>query len=368
VTLTNISATLGFTETNNCGVNFPTTAATLNVGQSCTISVSFAPTASGSVTGSVTISSNAVKSSTSLTLAGTGTPVFSLAANQRSTVLLIGATSAQFTISALGPSTMLPNSVVLSCGSGATCAFSPTSISAGGSSLLTVSGLSATSANPLNFTVTGTVTTQSASVSLTIFFADFSLSATPSGTTVSAGNNATYTISVGGINGFSQPVLLSCPGVGGIPVGTVCYWNPPSVLPSGAVGQTVSSTLTITTLAQSRLPYRRPPGRNPPGAVRWWTLFFLLLLSASTALWGRSRRRVHARLRPAILLAAIVLGSMSIVSCYDYVNPIEINPTVNGTPSGNYAIVLTGQISVGQGTPNPVQVARTTTVNLSVTP
>ena len=38
VTITNITAPFGFAETNNCGTNFPTVPASLNVNQTCTIS------------------------------------------------------------------------------------------------------------------------------------------------------------------------------------------------------------------------------------------------------------------------------------------------------------------------------------------
>ncbi len=156
VTITNILATAGFTETDNCGTNFPTVPASLNVGQTCTIGVSFTPTNSGSVSGSVNVTSNAVKN-TSLTLAGTGSPVFSLSSNARSSVVLIGSTAATFTISASGPSTFL-GTISLSCSTGVTCTFSPSSIPTGGSSTLTLTGLSSSTANPLNFTVTGTST------------------------------------------------------------------------------------------------------------------------------------------------------------------------------------------------------------------
>src|SRR5208337_3212067 len=96
VTITNISATAGFAETNNCGPNFPTVPASLNVGQTCTIGVSFIPTNTGSVTGSVTVTSNALRTATALTVAGTGSPVFSLSSNARSSVVLIGSTTATF--------------------------------------------------------------------------------------------------------------------------------------------------------------------------------------------------------------------------------------------------------------------------------
>jgi hypothetical protein len=58
----------------------------------------------------------------------------------------------------------------------------------------------------------------------------------------------------------------------------------------------------------------------------------------------------------AIVLVALAVG------CQDYVNPININPVVNGTPAGTSSIVLTGTLGTGTG------VARTTTVSLTVLP
>ena len=368
VTLTNITATDGYAQTNNCGYNFPTVATTLNVGQACQVTVSFTPTASGTTTGSLVITSNAVKPTTSLTLNGTGTAVFSLSSNARSSIVNIGSTSATFTISALGPNTLRENSIVLKCSSGVTCNFNPSSISAGGSSQVTVAGLSATSANPTNFTVTGTSNGQSASVSLTIFFADFSLAATPSGTTVTAGNNATYTITVTPINGFNQPVLLSCPAVTspGWPSLAVCYWNPGAVQPSGT-GTSLTSTLTITTYTQSSTSrLAPPPPRFPPGPTRWLLVLALLMILA-VMIAGRngSQRWLRPQLRLAALLVAILLATLA-VGCDEYVNPININPVVNGTPSGTYTITLTG--SYATGAPASSTVTRTTTVTLSVLP
>jgi hypothetical protein len=66
-------------------------------------------------------------------------------------------------------------------------------------------------------------------------------------------------------------------------------------------------------------------------------------------------------LRFAVLLTSIVLAALA-VGCENYVNPININPYVNGTPSGTYSITLTGTLGDGSG------VTRTTTVNLSVLP
>ena len=364
VTITNIQVTgTNFAETNNCGPNFPTVPATLNVGQSCTISVNFTPTGSGIESGSVEVTSSAVKGASGLVLTGTGTANFSLSSNSRSSVLLVGTQQAEFTISATGPSTLRQNSINLSCSSGVTCNFASTSLSAGSSTVLTVTGLSQTSANPLNFTVTGTNNNQTASVALTLFFSDFSIAATPSGTTVTAGNNATYTITVSPTNGFNSPVLLSCPAVNPpVPAGSTCFWSPPSVVPSGVVGSTVSSTLTITTETQSRLIHRVPPPTIPRGLMRWIALLALLtLLGTMVAAFSNSKLWLRPQLRIAILLAAVVLAALG-VGCENYVNPININPVVNGTPSGNYNIVLTGTLGNGSG------VQRTTTITLSVLP
>lgn len=361
VTITNISTSGNFAQTNNCGPNFPTVPATLNVGQACTIVVSFSPTGTGTVTGSVQVASNAASGTTSLGLSGTGTAQFSLSSNARQSIVLIGDNSATFTISVAAPSTFLTY-VALACGSGATCNFNPATVPAGASSTLTVSGLSATSANPLNLTVNGTSAGQTASIALTVFFADFTVSASPSGTTVSAGNSATYSVTVFPTNNFNQTVLLSCPpAFPGIPVGTICYWNPPGLAFSGN-NVSATSTLTITTTTQSgalRLP---PPGRRPPGWGRWMLLLALLtFLAALASGWRRSRPWVRPSFRFALLAGALIMASVG-VGCENYVNPININPEVNGTPSGTYSIVLRGTLGNNSG------VTRTTTVNLSVLP
>ena len=361
VTLTNIVSTGEFAQTNTCG-SLPTTPTVLNVGQACTISITFTPTASGNRSGGLAIQSDAAKSP-SVTFTGIGIPIFTLSANTRSSVLLIGTTSTTFSVAASAPSTFTGN-ISLSC-SPATCSFNPTSILAGQASTLTVSSLSATSANPLNFTVNGTYGDQTATVALTIFFADFSVSATPSGATVTAGNSATYTLTVTPSNGFNQVVLLGCSGLpantdaNGNPY-TKCTFSPPGVTPPGS--GPVTATLTITTTVQSGLFRWRPRGGFPPGFVTWpiilMTLGFLTALTAALRVWGLSLR---PNFRFALLIIAIILLALG-AGCNTYVNPINITPVVTGTPTGNYTIALTGTLGNNTG------VSRTTTVNLSVAP
>lgn len=68
--------------------------------------------------------------------------------------------------------------------------------------------------------------------------ADFTVSATPSTQTVTAGNGTSYTANIGVINGFNDGVSLS---VSGLPAGASGSFNPASVAGAG------SSTLSVTT-------------------------------------------------------------------------------------------------------------------------
>ena len=354
VTITSIAVTGDFAETNTCG-GLPTTPTVLNVGQACTISVTFTPSGSGNRSGSVTVRSNAANGAAGVTLTGTGTPEFSLSANSRSNVVLIGTTSTTFSITASAPSSFT-SSIALSCTSGATCSFSPSSILAGQSSTLTVNNLSSTTASPLNFTVTGTSAGQSATVALAIFLADFSVSATPSGATVTAGNSVTYTMTVTPTNGFNQVVFLSC---GVLPAYATCTFAPPGLTLTG-VGN-LTSTLTVLTVAQSRLFPRRPKG-DPPGFWGWpLVLMAITLLLALAAGLGGVGPWLRPQFRLGLLLAAIILVAFG-ASCNNYVNPINITPVVTGTPSGNFTILITGTLGTNS------KVTRATTINLTVAP
>src|SRR5215471_20586079 len=62
------STTTDYTQTNTCG-------SSLNPGASCTISVTFTPTAPGNRTGTISVSDNAPNSPQSVNLTGTGTIV-----------------------------------------------------------------------------------------------------------------------------------------------------------------------------------------------------------------------------------------------------------------------------------------------------
>jgi hypothetical protein len=376
LTITAIATTGDFESTNNC----PTTPFTLPVGQSCSFNVTFTPTATGTRTGTLTITDNVASGASSVPLTGVGNPVFNLSSPTIAQDLLIGMTSTPFTITLSAPSSFT-DSIALAC-SGATCSFNPSTIALGQptiptTSTMTLSGLATTTTNPFTFTVGGSDTTTgigTATLTLTIYFEDFTLSASPAVNSVSSGASTIYTVTVSPINGFNQPVVLSCPS-SRLPQGVTCVANPSAVTPNGGA---VSSQLTVSTTAQSTstsklLPHA--PRRIPPRPMIVLVLWGTLILMALSVLLGRRKMghlgtgRRKALIYAHVALATLVLATAFWMSCDTDIYTNVIQPsTVNGTPTGNYVITVqgafTGTTAITNGTATTV--IRATAVNLTV--
>jgi hypothetical protein len=376
LTITAIATTGDFAETNNC----PLTPFTLAVGAKCSFNVTFTPTATGTRTGSLTLTDNVTSGTSSVTLTGVGNPVFNLSSPTLAQNLLIGTTSTTFTITLLAPSSFT-DTIALSCTTG-TCSFSSNTIALGQptiptSSVLTLSGLSPSTPNPSTLTVSGTDTTTNigtATLTLTIFLQDFSISAVPAVQAVLSGSSTIYTVTSSPINGFNQTVNLSCPS-SLLPQGVSCIFNPASVTPNGGA---FPSLLTVTTTQQSTsnsglLPRARP--RIPPGPmimlVLWGisNLMMLIALLVRRKMGRRGTGRRKGLIYAQVALATLVLATAFWMSCDTSIYTNVIQPsTVNGTPTGNYHITIqgafTGTTAVTNGTTTTV--AHITTVNLTV--
>lgn len=117
-----------FATTNNCG-------ASLAVAASCSISVTFTPTTTGSLTASVSVADNATGTPQSATLAGTGTaPDFGLTVSGSTQTLSSSGGSVQYTISASGSNGAYSSPitfVVTGAPAGTTAVFAPPSITPG---------------------------------------------------------------------------------------------------------------------------------------------------------------------------------------------------------------------------------------------
>ena len=168
-----------FAETDTCGA----LQNTLAVNQSCNISVTFSPTASGSRTSLLAISDNATGSPQTVALSGIGAAAFTLTAPapsvQYENPTIIGSTQTTLPIVAQGP-TSFTGAITLQCSAGTTCAFSANPVFIGQLVNMTVSNLTTTLSNPYIFTVTGTSGSQTNSVQINLEFEDFTLTITPS--------------------------------------------------------------------------------------------------------------------------------------------------------------------------------------------
>ncbi len=165
--------------------------------------------------------------------------------------------------------------------------------------------------------------------------ADFSISLSPSTSTVTAGQSATFNVSVTPSGGFNHVVMFSC---SGLPTGASCTVAPSTVTLDGT--NPAGATLVVMTTHRSTMltwpQLRVTPRINPWTVVSLlgaWVLFSLIIARVV-------QRRTLRLLLPgcAILVAAFCCscGSGTVSS----VDPKRGPP--GGTPAGTYSIVLTG--------------------------
>jgi hypothetical protein len=349
-----------FTQTNTCSA----VANTLSPGASCSVSVFFSPTASGTRTATLSISDNASGSPQQVSLTGTGAAEFTLSylsstcGNNTSTnPTIIGTTQVSFCIVAKGDPSFT-GGISLACSAGTTCAFGTNPVFIGSNSLMTVSGLTSTSTNPYNFTVTGKSGTQTSSVQVNLLFEDYTLTATPSVYTTQAGGVAKYTVLVNPLNGFDDQVLLACTNTSSstFPPDATCVFSPSEPTLNGSSPTTVSLSIqTQKYVANSHALPRFPGGPLPP------LLGGLLGLGALASLAMGRRRRGATRLSSGWLalrlaaLSAILVLNLGLAAC----RPSTL--VSSGTTSGNYTITISGTLV------SETSVVRYTTINLAVT-
>ena len=124
--------------------------------------------------------------------------------------------------------------------SGTTVSLNPTSVTAGGSSTMTINVGAATTPGSYTITVTGTGTsaTHTTAVSLTVTAtsSDFSIAANPTSLSIRRSKSATSKISTAVVSGSAQSVSLSA---SGLPSRVSVSFNPSSVTAGG------SSTMTV---------------------------------------------------------------------------------------------------------------------------
>lgn len=133
INVLNLAASGDFSQVSPC-------VGSLQPGTTCTVSVTFSPTATGIRSGTLSITDDACQSALQVPLTGTGTSDFSVAATPASQTVTVGqSTSYSVSVASLGGFSSAVGLSVAGLPSGATATFSPTSISGGsGSSIVTV--------------------------------------------------------------------------------------------------------------------------------------------------------------------------------------------------------------------------------------
>jgi hypothetical protein len=348
LTITGIATSANFGETNNCG-------SSLAASGSCTIYVTFSPTATGPLTGVLTITdnSNGVAGSTqTVTLSGTGTaPLMSLSSPSLTfSAQMSGTTSAAQTVTLTNTGTgSLTFTAITVTGpfaiasSGTTCSTSnPVAAAATCTVAVTFTPTAVgTASGSLSFTDNAPNSPQT--VALSGAGQDFTLASASGSSTsasVAAGQPATYTLSVGGEEGLSGSVTFTCTGA---PSEANC-----TVSPNPATAGT-NVTVTVTTTAASvSAPRSRPLPPVPPLSPGLRGLLMLALALAATA-WAIGRRNQPGVSRwqsTMVLLASGLLLTLALAGCGGGGGSANVthNP---GTPAGTYTLTVTG--STGSG-------------------
>jgi hypothetical protein len=132
------------------------------------------------------------------------------------------------------------------CPAGATCSLNPTSLVAPNTATLNVTAGSAAAGN-YALVISGTDSVNSSlthQTSTTLTLTDFTVSANPSSQTITQGSNATYTVTVSSVNGFSGSVSLGV--TSGCPTGAMCTIPSSVSVPANGSAQ---ATLSIANAA-----------------------------------------------------------------------------------------------------------------------
>jgi hypothetical protein len=352
-TISSVAVAGNFAQTNNC----PTTLASTS---SCTINVTFTPTASGIRTGTLTITDNAQGTPQTVSLTGTGAASPAPIATLSSSSLLfagqqVGTSSAAqaVTLTNTGNATLNLSGIQVT-GNFAQTSNCPAALASSSSCTVSITFTpTASGARTGTLTMTDNAAGTPQTVNLTGSGLDFSLTSSPASDSVPPGSAATYTLTVSPLGGsFTAAVKLAC---SGLPAETSCSLSPASVTPGA---RTATSTLSITTTASVSQAVPLRPSRSAPIYAVWIQLQAIgllgIMLAAPTgstpgstftrSTFSRSAfRKIIFRTTPRklpalLLLALLTLALTSLTSCAGGTGIAPLPQT--GTSPGTYTITV----------------------------
>jgi hypothetical protein len=283
-------------------------------------------------------------------------------AGQNATSTLTIAPGTGFT----GTVNFTPSSCTAGLPAGATCSFSPSSVSLDGIptdsktvTLTIATSAIATPAGPQTVTVLGTSSSPQAAVSTTVSFSTIATNetftlATTSGTTytVAPGGTASVQINVTpGPHGFSPtatPLTYTCTGTPNLTTALITCGAPNDGQPDSASSVTVSLVTT------------GPTAQLKPPLGRASRIFYALLLPGFGILALAGSRRRGVRLLGLIMVLG--LSTLGLGSCGGggSSNNSQTNP---GTPAGSYQVTISATTGAPTG---GTAITGTTTITLTV--
>jgi hypothetical protein len=325
--ISSITASGDFAESDNCSTS-------VSAAGSCTLSVTFTPTAAGTRLGSISIRDDAAGSPHVINLSGIGLgPVAAPSPGSLTFSAQIMQTSSAaqaVTLTNTGNATMNVGTIQIT-GDYAQTNNCPTTLTANSSCSINVTFTPIASGTRSGaLTVTDNVQGSPQVVNLTGTGSDFSLASSPSSNTVKPGSAANYTLTVSHVGGsFGNAVKLTC---SGMPAQTSCSLSPSAVTPAAS---SAPSTLTITSTATVSQVAPKASRGAPIYAV--WIQLQTIGLFGVVVVASKSSSR---KMRGCVLAILLTMALLLMTGC---AGGTGIGPTrQTGTTPGTYTITVTG--------------------------
>jgi hypothetical protein len=326
LSISSISTIGDFAESDNCGTS-------VFAAGSCTLSVIFTPTASGSRSGSVVIQDDAAGSPHTVSLSGGGSGpdvIFSLSSLSFSTVQTGSSAAQSLRLANNGNVTLSINTIQVT-GDFAQTNNCSTSVPANSSCTINVTFTpTLPGARNGTLTINDNAPGNPQTLNLTGVGSDFGLMSSTNSQIAKPGVAVSYQVTVTPVGGpFTGTVRLSC---GDLPASAACSLSPSSVIP---VGNPVKATLTITTAANtSQLPPLNK-STTPLTYALWLQMPWIGLIAGISS----RRKRCECGSRFAILLAMLASLLLMVACAGGTGTAPQAQPTIQ---PGTYTIMVKG--------------------------